>query len=167
MLQSFSCRTVVLVTTLVLGGGGWAGTASAQAPSIEGTYKLVSRELPNGTVLRPPDAMGLWTFTKTHRSFTIVRKNAEGKVTLRSIMSTYKLSATEYTETFLFSAFSDQIGGKDIVHDFAGKTQSVAVKHEGGRIEFKLPFEPPFVVFEGNKIVARGPGGVDIWEKVE
>jgi hypothetical protein len=38
-------------------------SASAQAPSIEGTYKLLSRKLPDGTTLSPPNIMGLFTYT--------------------------------------------------------------------------------------------------------
>ena len=54
-------------------------------------------------------------------------------------MSTYTLTATEYSETRLFSIFNDQIGGKDIVYDLAGKTQSVPVKMDGGCLQFNLP----------------------------
>ena len=50
--------------------------------------------------------------------------------------------------------------------DLAGKTQSVPVKMEGGRIEFKPPFDPPAFVFEGNKLIATLDGRVDVWEKV-
>lgn len=142
-------------------------SASAQAPSIEGTYRLTSRQLPDGTMFRPPDIMGLYTYTKSHRNFNIVRKDATGKFTSRSLVSTYKLTATEYSETLLFHIINDQIGGKDIVYDLSGKTQSVPVKMEGGRIQFKLPFEPPSMIFEGNKITATGPGGVDVWERVQ
>ncbi len=97
-------------------------------------------------------------------------QNIEGTYTgeffSHSIVSTYKLTATEYSETVLFSIFNDQIGGNDIVYDLSEKTQSVPVKMEGGRIQFKLPFEPPSLVFEGDKIIATGPGGVDVWERV-
>src|SRR5207249_3118770 len=36
---------------------------SAETPSFEGTYKLSSRTLPDGTVLKPPDINGLLTYT--------------------------------------------------------------------------------------------------------
>jgi hypothetical protein len=141
--------------------------AAAQTPSIEGTYQLVSRTLPTGTVLKPPAIMGLFTYTKTHRNFNIVIKDATGKFYSYSLVSTYKLTPTEYSETRLFSILNDQVGGKDIVYDLAGKTQSVPVKMEGGRIEFKPPFDPPALVFEGNKMTATLDGGfVDVWEKV-
>jgi hypothetical protein len=49
----------------------FAIAASAQTPSIEGTYQLISRKLSDGTVLSPPHIMGLFTYTKTHRNFNI------------------------------------------------------------------------------------------------
>ena len=144
----------------------FAIAASAQAPSIEGTYQLISRKLPDGTVLKPPDILGLSTFTKSHTNFNLVLKDATGKFSSVSSVSTYKLTATEYSETRLFSIVNDQIGGKEIVYDLAGKTQSVPVKMEGGRIQFKSPFNPPSLVFEGNKLTATAEGRfVDVWEK--
>jgi hypothetical protein len=146
----------------------FAISASAQAPSIEGTYRLISRQLPDGTILKPPDIMGFWTYTKSNRTYNSVQKDATGKFASRSLVSTYKLTATEYSETPVFSIRTDQIGGKDIVYDLTGKTQSIPVKIEGGRIQFKLPFERPTVMFEGNKMTATVEGGlVDVWEKVQ
>ena len=143
--------------------------AAAQTPSIEGTYQLISRKLPDGTVIKPPDIMGLSTNTKTHRNFNIVQKDATGKFSSTSRVATYKLTATEYSETRLFSILNDQIGGKEIVYDLSGKTQSVPVKMEGGRIQFKEPFDPPTLVFEGNKLTATNEnnGNVTVWEKVQ
>src|SRR3989449_4822838 len=100
----------VLVGMVVL----FVSAASAQTPSIEGTYQFISRKLPDGTVIKPPDIMGLCTFTKSHRNFNIVQKDATGKFASFSFVSTYKLTATEFTQTLLFSIRTDQIGGKDI-----------------------------------------------------
>src|SRR5215831_19474076 len=144
-----------------------AFSAAAQTPRIEGTYHLVSRTLPTGTVLKPPDIMGLFTYTKTHRNFNIVIKDATGKFYSYSLVSTYTLTPTEYSETRLFSILNDQPGGKDIVYDLSGQTQSVPVNMAGGRLQFKPPFDPPALVFEGNKMTATLEGGfVDVWEKV-
>ena len=142
-------------------------SAAAQTPSIEGTYHLVSRTLPNGTVLKPPAIMGLFTYTKTHRNFNIVIKDATGKFYSYSLVSTYTLTPTEYSETRLFSILNDQPGGKDIVYDLSEKTQSVPVTMAGGRLQFKPPFDPPVLVFEGNKMTATLEREfVDVWEKV-
>ena len=145
----------------------FALSAAAQTPSIEGTYQHVSRKLPDGTMLSPPDLMGLWTYTKSHRTFNGVRKDATGKFASFSLVSTYTLTATEYSETLLFSIRTDQIGGKDTVYDLSGQTRSTLVTVEGGRIQFQLPFESPSLVFEGNKLTATGRAGVDVWEKVQ
>jgi len=62
---------------------------------------------------------------------------------------------------------NDQPGGKDIVYDLSEKTQSAPVKMAGGRIAFKPPFDPPALVFEGNKMTATlEKEFVDVWEKV-
>src|SRR5712691_453657 len=158
--RQFWALSGVLVVMALL----FALAASAQAPSIEGTYQLLSRQLPDGTMLRPPEIMGLFTYTKSHRNFNIVRKDATGKFSSTSRVSTYKLTATEYSETVLFSIVNDQIGGKEIVYDLSSQTRSVPVTVEGGRIQFKSPFTPPTLVFEGNKWTATAEGGfVDVW----
>ena len=136
-------------------------------PSIEGTYQLVSRRTPDGTMLRPPEVMGLFTYTKTHRNFNILQRDAAGTFRSFSVVSTYTLTATAYTETLLFSLRTEQSGGKDPVYDLSGETRSAPVMVEGGRIQFKAPFEPPTFVFEGNTLTATLDGRVDTWEKVE
>jgi hypothetical protein len=40
----------------------------------------------------------------------------------------------------------DQIGGKGPVYDLSGKTQRVHITVDGGRLRFKLPFDPPSVI---------------------
>jgi hypothetical protein len=98
-----------------------------------------------------------------------VQKDAAGKFRSFSLVSTYMLTATEYTETLLFSIRTDQIGGKDIVYDLSGQTRSAPVTVAGGRLQFTLPFEPRALVFEGNKITATAAdnANVDLWEKIE
>jgi hypothetical protein len=112
--------------------------------------------------------MGLFTYTKTHRNFNIVLKDATGKFSSTSSVSTYKLTATEYSETRLFSIVNDQIGGKEIVYNLSSETRSAPVTVEGGRIQFKSPFTAPSLVFEGNKMTATAEGMfVDSWEKAQ
>jgi hypothetical protein len=143
---------------------------ASSAPSIEGTYQFISRKLPDGTRLSPPNMMGLCTYTKSHRNFNIVEQDATGKFSSTSRVSTYTLTATEYSETLLFLIVNNQIGGKDIVYDLSGQTGSVPVTVEAGRIQFKAPLSTSqrSYVFEGNKwISTSAEGSVDVWEKVE
>ena len=62
----------------------------AQNVNIEGTYKLVTRVLSDGTRLKAPDIVGLMTFTKTHRNFNLVWVDKDGKHFSYSVVSTYK-----------------------------------------------------------------------------
>jgi hypothetical protein len=161
---------MLLVLTLALSFAGEPPTPQASsAPSIEGTYTLLSRQLPDGTMLRPPEIMGLVTYTKTHRNFNLVQKDAAGTFASLSRVSTYTLTATEYRETVLFSIRTDQIGGKDIIYDLSGQTQSVPVTVAGGRLQFTSPFSRRSYVFEGNTWIstAEHHTNMDIWEKVE
>jgi hypothetical protein len=171
-MHAILVRTAVpMLLVLMLGAISFAGEPSrpqaSSAPSIEGTYRLVSRRTPDGTMLRPPEVMGLFTYTKTHRNFNIVQKDAAGKFRSFAVVSTYTLTPTEYTETLLFSIRTDQIEGKEPVYDLVAQTRSAPVTVEGGRIQFKAPFEPPSFVFEGTTLTATIEGRVDMWEKVE
>jgi hypothetical protein len=167
-MHAMLMRTTVLmllVLTLALSFAGIPPTPQASsAPSIEGTYKLSSRKLADGTVLKPPDIMGLQTYTKSYRNFNILNKNAEGKYDSLSIMSTYTLTPTEYTETPLFSI---SVRGQEIRHDLSGQTQRAAVTMDAGRLQFHRPVEQRVTVFEGNGFTSTGTNNVDVWEKVD
>jgi hypothetical protein len=170
MLMHTAVPVLLVLTLGVVSFAGEPPTPQASsAPSIAGTYRLISRQFPDGTMLKPLDVMGLWTYTKTHRHLNTIRKDATGKFASFSIVSIYTLTATEYTETLLFSLRTDQPGGKDPVYDLSGQTRSAPVTADGGRLQFTLPFEPRALVFEGNKITATAANNanVDTWEKVE
>ncbi|MGH2404821.1 MAG: hypothetical protein ACRDGN_10195, partial [bacterium] len=147
-----------LVSTLLL----FASAALAQPPSIEGSYRLVSRTLRDGTVLKPPDVMGLQTYTKSYRNFNILSKDADGQFTSRSIMATYTLTPTEHIETTLFHIF---VRGQEIRREVSTPPQRSSVTIDAGRIQFRL--EQRVSVFEGNSFTATSPASVDLWEKVE
>lgn len=159
---------LVVIGVAALNLTGEAATQRAsKGPSLQGTYKLISRTLPDGTVRRPPDIMGLFIYTKSHRNFNVLWKDAGGKFFSYSLASTYTLTPTEYRETLLFSILSDQIGGKEISYDLSGQTRSVPVTVQGKQVQLKLPFDPVSVVFEGNRLTATAEGRfVDVWEKV-
>ena len=141
---------------------------SPKSPSIEGTYKLISRKLSDGTMLRKPDIVGLLTYTKTHRNFNIAWKDSTGKHKSYSVVSTYKLTSTNYTETILLIISNDEKGGEGIKYTMTGSTQTVPVTMKDGRIAFKMPFDPVSAVFQGNTFTGTNEGVfVDSWKKVD
>jgi hypothetical protein len=103
----------------------------------------------------------------------------DGKIYSLSSGATYELTPELYTETLLFITENDQISGKGTSHDVSSHSRRMSVTRQDGRIEFKLPFDPPTFVFEGNRITATAQSGifarsvpalegrVDVWEKVD
>jgi hypothetical protein len=138
-----------------------------KVPSIEGTYKFLSRKLPDGTIVKPPMAMGIQTFTKDVRNFNIMWVDSSGKHYSISIYSTYKLTDKDYTETIHFAVINDEISGKGLSY-LTNQTKTVPIKLTGNKLEIKLPFDPPTVTFEGNKMMATAKGQfTDYWEKIK
>ncbi len=142
---------------------------AAQGPSIEGTYRLVARDLPDGSRVEPPALDGLITWTKTHRNFNIYWKDAEGKTTSISTFRKYTLTEDGYTEMNIFHMANDEIGGTGVSYDFSQVSGGSSVNIENGKIEFDLPlFDEPRAVFEGDMLTATVEGEfVDHWERVE
>ena len=142
------------------------------SPSIEGTYQLVSRELPDGTVLRSPVVNGMCTFTKEYRNFSVIWKDDKDLFYSEAYVARYTLTDKEYTETSEYLVVNDQIGGKEISYDLSNNTAKSPVSFDGERIKFDLPqpFEKALFItveFSGDKIKAAGKDlFIDYWEKV-
>ena len=84
------------------------------APNIEGTYQLVRRELPDGTVQFPPAVKGMITYTKEFRNFSVVLKDDQGRFYSECYVARYTLTDQEYAETSEYLIVDDQIGDKGI-----------------------------------------------------
>lgn len=153
---------------VVVPGGNLLAQSMMKAPSIEGTYKFVSRTTPDGKTVKSPDVVGLQTFTKTYRNFNVAWKTPDGKRFALAISSTYTLTATTYTETLMSSVMIDELTGKGIVTSTTPETKTSPVTMDGGKVTFKLPFDPPVATFDGNKLTAVAEGMfTDFWEKVK
>ncbi len=138
-------------------------------PLIVGTYRLVCRKLPDGTLQGAPDVMGMMTYTKDFRNFNVVWKDSEGKFFSESSVANYKLTDTEYSEKNLYFMLNDQIHGKPLDYDLEEHSGKSAVSFDDGKILFKLPLhDEPSVTFEKDRFSAEKPGEfIDFWEKVE
>ncbi len=151
-----------------------AGTKMLER-SIQGTYKLVSRKLPDGKMLMPPDIEGLQTFTKDFRNFNIGWRTPEGKRFSYSVISQYTLNNKEYSETLLYSLKNDEIGlmpgakgGAGPQYTMTSETKTAPVTDDNGHLKFKMPFDPPNIDITNGAFTATMPdGSVDTWEKVQ
>lgn len=140
------------------------------AQSIEGTYVLESRELANGTVIKPPQIMGVYNLEGGYINFNLANKDQSGKTQSISYVGKYKFTGKEYYQEILFVSINDEIGGGGIKYDFSNKSGTSAVKIAEGKIEF--PFPPNntiLAIFEGNTFKAQTANGAytDNWKKVD
>ena len=152
---------------------GLTQTATAadpmKAPSIDCTYRFVSRDLPDGTKQQHPDVVGLNTFSHGYRNFNIYWHDAQGKRFSISYIASYKFTGKEYSEKSLYMMVNDEIGGKGSSYDLTGPSGKAPVTVDGARISFQLPnYGEPAAVFEGDTFTATRAGAfVDHWEKVK
>ena len=142
-------------------------TPVSKIPSIEGTYKLISRKLADGTTQKSPEVVGIQTFTKDIRNFNVMWTDKNGKHFSISVYSTYKLTDNDYTETIHLGIMNDEISGNGLSY-IPDQTKTVPIKFEGGKLGFKFPFDPVSVTFENDKMIATSEGMfTDYWEKIK
>jgi hypothetical protein len=146
-----------------------AVTPESYAPSIEGTYRLVARELPDGTRQEPPAVEGLITYTRRFRNFNIIWHDADGNPFSIGYIARYSLTDTEYSETSVYRLVNDQISGARLSYDLSGPSGASPITVTDGSIAFTLPlYGEPDVVYTADGITAWREGEfVDYWEKVE
>jgi hypothetical protein len=137
-------------------------------PKIKGTYRLVSRDLPDGTKRVPPNVTGLITFTRKYRNFNIYWTGANGKPVSVSNIATYELTEKEYRETNVYFFVNDEAGGKRPTYDLSATSGGSPTTIKGARVEIKLPLhDEPRVVFDGDNMTATRVGAfVDHWMRV-
>jgi hypothetical protein len=94
-------------------------------------------------------------------------KTPDRKWASTSHITQYKYSETDLSNTRLFGALDDG-SGKPVVYATPGETKRVPVKREGGRISHQHPFDPPFIVIDGDTLTATLEGVfIDTWERMK
>ena len=142
---------------------------ATEESGIEGNYRLIYRELPDGTRQMPPDVVGMMTFAKGYRNFNIYVKDTEGNASSVGYIATYELTDEGYSENSLYRFINDEVAGEGLRYDLAPQSGTSPVTRDEGRIEFDLPLrDEPKLVFEGDKMTATEEGVfVDYWERVK
>jgi hypothetical protein len=165
-MKTTACAGLLLITLVITSFAAEAQDGrSSQVPGIEGTYKLVARQLPDGTMLRPPDVTGLATWTKTHFHFDVLGKLPNGQFFSLSHGATYSLTATTFSKTNLYTI--NQLSGKkeELIYDVSSRAGASPVTIQDGRVRFLL--DDVAVTFDGYKNTATIPGQfIDYWEAV-
>jgi len=158
----------LVTSVLALTSGLLATPATAQSTSIEGTWRLMSRQLPDGITVKPPNVQGIMSLANGHRNLNTLWRTPDGKWASFSAMTTYMLSDTQYTETLLFGVFNDPTTGKGVQYFVSGATRNGLVTREDQKIRIQSPFDQVTWLFEGDNETTTFPGGmVDYWERVK
>jgi len=144
---------------------GLCGYASADGP--EGTWQLVMRKLPNGMAQTPPTVQGRFTFKNGVSQLIVFWPTPEGKPASLSELSKWEWSDNDVAATPLLVIFDDG-SGSPTRYGVGGETKRAPVSRQGGRVSYQHPIDPPFIVWEGDKMTATLDGAfVDYWEKVK
>ena len=140
--------------------------AFAHAETPDGTYRLVMRKLPDGTVLAPPAMQGMGTFKNGMYQLSLFWRTPDGKPASLSRLSKWAWSETEVAATPLVLLFDD--GSGNPVYEWGGETKRVPVTRQGTRVSHPHPLDPVFMVWDGDQETATIEGVLeDHWERVK
>lgn len=145
----------------------FVSVCQADANDLEGTWRLVKRELPDGTIQAPPTVQGLFTITKGLEQTIVYWSTPSGKPASLAQIDRLEVSDTEVVATPVLVVFDDG-SGKPPVYMVGGETKRSPVTRRGARVSYQHPTHPPFVVWEGDKLTATLQGAfTDYWEKLK
>lgn len=162
--------------TGVLGGAAIGAAALAGVPesagpgvppSIEGTYRLAMRELPDGTVLRAPEIDGLLTFTRQYRNLNAYWTTSDGEVHSISSIARYTINDESYSEENIHFLVVNSEDKPE--RDAERNTATSRVEREGDAVAFDLPLRGEMrMTFKNRTITASRDGEfIDHWQRVE
>jgi len=143
---------------------GLCGYASAE--DLDGTWQLVMRKLPDGTVQTPPAVQGRFTVKNGVAQLVVFWPTPNGTPASLSELSRWEWSENEVAATPLLVIFDDG-SGKPALYAVGGETKRTPVARQGARVSYQHPIDAPFIVWEANKLTATLEGEfVDYWERV-
>jgi len=136
-------------------------------PSIDGTYELTERVMANGTVLRPPSIVALYTMADGRFSLNLFLRNADGTIASESSIGRYTFSADKYCEWIVYT-IRNNLDKPGVTNEAPALTDHCApVTAKDGRFNFSPPGEGVEVSFGPKDFTAKiGGEFVDHWKKI-
>jgi hypothetical protein len=144
-----------------------ATPAPVSPPSIDGTYELTERVMANGTVLRPPSIVALYTMADGRFNLNLFVKNADGTIASESSVGRYTFSADKYCEWIVYT-IRNNLDKPGVTNEAPAVTNQCApVTSKDGRFNFSPPGEGVEVSFGAEGFTAKiGGEFVDHWKKM-
>src|SRR5438552_11005299 len=107
--------------------------------SIDGTYELTERVMANGTVLRPPSIVALYTMVDGRFSLNLFVKNGDGTIASESTVGRYTFRADKYCERITHT-IRNNLDKPGITNDAPAVTDHCTlVTSKDGRFSFSPP----------------------------
>jgi hypothetical protein len=139
----------------------------SSSPSIDGAYELTERVMANGTVLRPPSIVALYTMTDGRFSLNLFVTKADGTVASESSVGRYTFSADKYCEWIVYT-IRNNLDKPGVTNEAPAVTDHcTSVSSKDGRFSFSPPGEGVEVSFGAKGFTAKiGREWVDHWRKI-
>lgn len=138
--------------------------------SIDGTYVLESRVLADGTVIKPPELIGLYNLQAGYINFNLVNRDKSGKVQSVSYIGKYSFNMERYYQEILYVSVNNEIDSVPVSYDFEKKSGTSEVKADKGQIEFTFPPQNQIkAIFDSGTFKAQRVDGAytDNWKKID
>jgi hypothetical protein len=144
-----------------------ATPAPFSPPSIDRTYELTERVMANGTVLRPPSIVALYTMADGRFSLNLFVKNADGTIASESSVGRYTFSANNYCEWIVYT-IRNNLDKPGVTNEAPAVTDHCApVTSKNDRFNFSPAGEGVEVSFGAEGFTAKiGGEFVDHWRKI-
>jgi hypothetical protein len=145
-----------------------AMSASSRPASIDGSYELTERVMANGTVLRPPSIVALYTNVDGRFNLNLFVKKGNGTVASESTVGRFSFSADKYCEWIIYTIRKD-LDKPGVTNEASPLTDHCTpVTSRDGRFNFSPPGEGVEVSYGPEGFVASISGDfVDHWTKIQ
>jgi hypothetical protein len=144
-----------------------AMSAPSPPASIDGTYELTERVMANGTVLRPPSIVALYTNADGRFNLNLFVRKGDGAVASESTVGRFRFSADKYCEWITYTIRKD-LDKPGVTNEAPPVTDHcTSVVSKDGRFNFSPPGEGVVVSYGVDGFTASiGSEFVDHWTKI-
>jgi hypothetical protein len=165
---SVACGLALIVVLAFSAGHPRPAMSATSPPSIEGTFELTERVMADGTVLRPPAIVALYTTAAGRFSLNLFVRKSDGSIASESTVGRYRLSADKYCEWIVYTLRKDldKPGVTNEAPPLSDHCTTVSIKD--GRLSFSPPGEGVEVSYGREGFTAKiGGEFVDHWTKIQ
>ncbi len=163
-----AARGLILLTVVGLSGAHCEMAGAAPSiRSIDGTYELTKRVMADGTVLRAPSIVALYSLDHGQFNLNLFIKNRDGTIASESTIGRYTFSEKKYCEWIVYT-IRNNLDKPGVTNEAPAVTNHCTpVSAKNGRFNFSPPGEGVAVSIGPEGFTAKiADEFVDHWRKV-